>query len=101
MSDVILATFDSDLHFEKREKVTAFNWFEKNEPFGFGTFIKKFQESDVMQEEETCRRIDSKEMKIFNIGQYKVKSVVGSLAQITEFTRDDLGRERAKARANK
>jgi len=94
MKDIICATFDSDLSFDKNEKVLAYNWFEKCTPYRFGTFIKKYDISDELQEEETCRKIETMQMKIYNIGTYKIKSTIGCLAQIVEYDRHDKRRER-------
>lgn len=94
MKDIIVATFDSKLVFEKGEKVTAYNWFEKCAPYNFGTFIVKFRKEDELQEEETCRKIETMQMKIYNIGTYKIKSTIGCLAQIVEYDRHDKRRER-------
>lgn len=94
MKDIICTTFDSDLSFNKNEKVIAYNWFEKLPPFRFGTFIKKFDESEALQEEETCRKTETTQMKIYNIGTYKIKSTIGCFAQIVEYDRFDARREK-------
>ena len=101
MKDIIVATFDSKLVFEKNEKVTAYNWFEKCAPYNFGTFIVKFRKEDELQEGETCRKIDCESMRLYNIGQYKVKRILNHLAQIVEYDRHDKRREKEKRNANK
>ncbi len=97
MKDIICATFDSNLIFEKGEKVIAFNWFEKCAPYRFGTFIKKYDPSDELQEEENCRKIETQDMKLYNIGTYKVRSAGSCSAYIVEFSHDDCEKERKNA----
>lgn len=94
MKDTIFVTFDSNLIFEKGEKVIAFNWFEKCAPYRFGTFIKKYDPSDELQEEETCRKIETKDMKFYNIGTYKIKSIGTCSANIVIFDKDDVAKEK-------
>ena len=101
MKDIIVANFDSNLFFEKDEKVTAYNWFEKCAPYNFGTFIVKFRKEDELQEEETCRKIDTETMRLYNIGQYKVKRILNHLAQITEFDRYDRQKEKRNANCSR
>lgn len=89
MKEIIFATFSSYLSFDKNERVIAYNWFEKNPPYNFGTYIKKYNQAEDLQDEEFCRRIDTKEMKIFNIGSYKIKSTLQNVARIVEYDRFD------------
>lgn len=89
MKDIIFATFNSDLTFQKNERVVAYNWFEKNPPYNFGTYIKKYSTEEDLQDDEFCRRIDTKEMKIFNIGSYKIKSILNNMVRIVEYDRFD------------
>ena len=94
MKEIIFATFDSNLSFNKNEKVIAYNWFEKLPPFRFGTYIKKFDETEVLLEDEMCRKTETIQMKIYNIGTYKIKSTMGCFAQIVEYDLSDARREK-------
>jgi hypothetical protein len=42
----------------------------------------------------TCRKIEKDNIKIFNIGQYKVRKVFSRLTQIVMFDRSDKQKER-------
>jgi len=53
------------------------------------TFIKKFNDEDCLQDEETCRKINSDDYNIYNVGEYKVVSVIADYAKIFSWEKED------------
>lgn len=73
----------------KGEKVVAYQWYEKAYPYETGTYVTKFSDSKKLNDGENCRKTETRSMKIYNIGEYKVMSVLGSMAKIAVWTRFD------------
>ena len=76
--------------FSKKEKVIAFNIFEKNYPYRLvSTVIEKYKPELVLDDGETCRKQSTKEYNIYNIGEYKVMGILADYAKIAQWERDD------------
>lgn len=95
MRDIICASCNGTI-FSKGEKVIAFNWFDKNAPFNFGTYIEKYSEDKKLSDDENCRKIETKTVNIYNIGEYKVKKVLSAFALISQWERQDSREKRER-----
>lgn len=87
MREITIATTKDK--FKLGEKVIAFNWFEKYSPYNFGTYIQKFSIEDKLHEDENCRKIDKRDIRFYNIGEYKVIGILPGIAKIVPWDRQD------------
>ena len=73
----------------KGNKVVAYQWYEKAYPYNTGTYIKAYTEDQKLGDGENCRKTETRSMKIYNIGEYKVMSVLANIANVAVWTAFD------------